>query len=265
MVDEASSLSVAAKEANVPTLVDHLQESLKEYLTRPDVVERMKPLDAACDGLLRAFGGFCAMAEAVLRRGAESPPSPGYEPWLIERGFDPILARMMARLWVRRGNRLAKESVRLPEVVRAVRFLAKPGRNTRAISRRVDVLLAAWEETSIIEAIFVDAGLHEFEFIRLLQSIAEGHQVAHHRLTEIAASLAPHLLVPRGLKVSAASAAHEAFLEYAVMRMEPRAYTWNEIKGKCTDPMTEATRREFPGGHFDPRPAYRRLKARQKH
>jgi hypothetical protein len=80
------------KEANVPTLVDHLQE----YLTRPDVGERMKPLQTVCDGLLRAFRGFCEQIGAVIQRMAESRPSPGYEPWLIERGSNPILARMIA-------------------------------------------------------------------------------------------------------------------------------------------------------------------------
>jgi hypothetical protein len=171
---------------------------------------------------------------------------------------------MMARLLVRSGNRSAKESVRLPAVVRAVRFLANPAHKGRAISRRVDVLLAAWEETSIIETIFADAGLDEFEFIRSLKSVAEGHEFAYQRLTEIAASVAPHLSIRRGLKVSAASAAHEFFLEYAVMPLEPRSYSWNELKGTFTDPVTEATRLEFGRRHFDPRPAYRRLKARQK-
>jgi hypothetical protein len=248
------------KEANVPTLVDHLQE----HLTRPDVGERMKPLQTVCDGLLRAFSGFCKQIGAVIQRMGESPPSPGYEPWLIERGSNLILARMIARLLVRRGNQSAMESVRLPAVVRAVRFLATPRRKRQAISRKVDVLLAAWEETSIIETIFDDAGLNESEFVRSLRSVAEGHQVGCHRLTEIAASLAPHLSIPRGLKVGAASAAHEFFLEDVVMPMEPRAYSWNEPKGKFTDPVTEATRREFERRHFDPRPAYRRLKARQK-
>jgi hypothetical protein len=204
------------KEANVPTLVDHLQE----HLTRPDVGERMKPLQTVCDGLLRAFSGFCKQIGAVIQRMGESPPSPGYEPWLIERGSNLILARMIARLLVRRGNQSAMESVRLPAVVRAVRFLATPRRKWQAISRKVDVLLAAWEETSIIETIFDDAGLNESEFVRSLRSVAEGHQVGCHRLTEIAASLAPHLSIPRGLKVGAASAAHEFFLEDVVMPMD---------------------------------------------
>src|SRR5580704_8307959 len=108
MIDESSPLCAAVKEANIPTLVDHLQE----YLTHPDVVERMKPLQTACDGLLRALSGFCKQIGAVVQRVAESPPSPGYEPWLIERGSNPILARMIAGLLVRIGNRSAEESRR---------------------------------------------------------------------------------------------------------------------------------------------------------
>ena len=238
----------------------------------------------ACDKWLRAFSQvsiqigavvqrvaespavreFCAQIGAVIQRVAESPPSPGYEPFLIERGVDPILARMMAGLAVRSGKRIAHESVRLTAVVRAIRFLANPNRQRRAISRRVDVLLAAWEETSIIETIFYDGRRRdEFEFIRLLKLVAEGQEDAHQPLTEIAASLAPHLPSRRGPKVSAASAAHEFFLEGVVRELEPRAFTWNEVVGKCTDPVTEATRREFGCRHFDPRPAYRRLRARQ--
>ena len=259
MIDESSPLCAAVKEANIPTLVDHLQE----YLTHPDVVERMKPLQTACDGLLRALSGFCKQIGAVVQRVAESPPSPGYEPWLIERGSNPILARMIAGLLVRIGNRSAEESRRLPAVVRAIRFLAKPGRKRRAISGSVRVLLAAWEKTSIIETIFDDADLSASEFIGLLKSVVEGHEVSWRRITEIAAAVAPHLSIPRGLKVSAASAAHEFFLECVVGPIELRAYTWNEIPGKCTDPATEATRREFANSNFDPRPAYRRLKSRR--
>jgi hypothetical protein len=224
----------------------------------------MKPLQAACDRLLRAFSESCKPVEAVIQRAAESPPSRGYEPWLVERGHNPILARMMAAVLVRRGNRVAKESVRLLPVINALRFLADQRHKSRAKSRRVAVLLTAWEGTSIIETIFGDAGLDEFEFIQLLKSAAEGHEEAYHRLTELAASLAPHLSIPRGPKVRAVSAAHEFFLENAVMRMKPSAFSWNESKGEFTDPVTEATRREFGHSHFNPRPACRRLKARQR-
>jgi hypothetical protein len=251
--------ATAVKEASVPTFIDRLQE----YLTRPGVLGRMTPLQLACHDLLRPFSDFCILIGAVVQTVAESPPSPGYEPWLIERGSDPISARIRAHLAVRSGNRTAKEAQRRPSVVNAIRFLAKPHRNRPAISRRVNVLLAAWEETSTIETIFDDASLDVFEFISLLKSVAGGNEAAFQRLTEIAASIVPHLPNPQGLKVSAASAAHEFFLEELVMPTEPRSYTWNDFKGKFTDPVTEATRREFNLPDFDPRPAYRRLKARR--
>jgi hypothetical protein len=246
-------------EAKGRTLTDHFIE----YLARPDVVEQMKPWQTAYDGLLRAFSGFCEQTVPVIQRAAEFPPSAGYEPFLVERNLNPVLARMIARLLVSRGRRCANECVRLPAVVGAIRFLAKLGRSRRAILRKAEVLLEASEETPIIETIFDNADLSASEFIGLLKSVVEGREVAWRRITEIAAAVAPHLSIPRGLKVSAASAAHEFFLESVVGPIAPRAYTWNEILGKCTDPATEATRREFANSNFDPRPAYRRLKSRR--
>jgi hypothetical protein len=243
----------------MPTLVDILET----YLTRPDVVERMQPSQSACD-TLRAFGVFFAQVGAAILRVAESPRSPGYEPWLIEHGSNPIAARGPAALAVRSGTRRAKEDERRREVIDAIRFLVKPGRSGKVIVRKAKFLLEAWEETSIIETIFDHAGLDVFEFIRSLKSIAEGHKIASHRLTEIAASLSPHLSIARGRKIAAASLAHEYFLESMVTPMERRrAYTWNYVEGDFTDRATEATRLEFGCPDFDPRPACRRMKTRQ--
>jgi hypothetical protein len=243
----------------VPTLVD----VLATYLTRPDVVERMQPSQNACN-TLKVFGAFFAQIGAAILRVAESPPSPGYEPWLVEHGSNLIAARGLAGLTVRVGQRRAKEGERRREVFDAIRFLAKPGRQWRAIMPRVDIVLAAWEETSIIETIFDEAGLDDLEFIGLLKLVAEGDEIASGRLAEIAASLSRRLSGRRGPKPSAASAAHEYFLESVVPRMErPRAYTWNDLEGRCTDTVTEATRREFNDPDFDPRPAYRRMKSRR--
>jgi len=241
------------------TLIDYL----KEYLARPDVVKQMKPVEAAFVELSKVYGGMFQMAWTISQRAVELSPSIAYEPLLIEHGVKPVWARGLASLTIRSGTRHANESVRLPAVVGAIRFLAKPGRGRRAILRKSEVLLAAWEETSIIETIFDDASLTESEFIGLLKSVVEGREVAWQRITEIAAAVAPHLSVPRGLKVSKASATHEFFLEIIGELLAPRAYTWNESLGKCTDPATEATRREFANSNFDPRPAYRRWKSRR--
>ena len=249
----------------MPTLSDYLTGQLQEYLMRPDVVERMKPFQTAYNGALSTLSGFCERIGAIIQRVAESPPSPGYEPWLIEHGSNPIAARGLAHLMVRRGKRIAKDSLRLTEAVKAVRFLASPSGQRRAISRKVAVLLAVWQETSVMDTIFEGTGLDVFEFVRVLESVAKGDELAYPQLKEFSASLAPHLAIPQGPKISAESAAHELFLEDVVPRMDrPRAYSWNEIEGRFTDSITEATRREFAAPDFDPRPAYRRIKARQK-
>jgi hypothetical protein len=251
------------QEANVPTLV----ELFEQYLKRPDVVEQMRPAQAACDEWLRLFQRTAVLIGGTIQRVAELPRSPGYEPWLIKQGSNPIAARGMAHLIVRHGSRISKESLRLSPVVKAIRFLAKPSRNRPAISRNVAILLTAWQETSIIETIFDDAGLDEFQFIAALKSVAGGNQAAYRQLMEIAAPLLPYLPTRRGRKVSAESAAHEYFLGYTVPFMRPNgpgAYSWNDPEQRFTDSMTEATRREFDLPHFSPRSASHRLKARKQ-
>jgi hypothetical protein len=238
----------------MPTITDHLQDFLKFFFSQPEIAERLKPYDAALEKV-RAFGF------EIVRRVQETPPSPGYESWLVAHGVHPLFGRTLAGLTVRSGNRVAKDRARLPTVASAIKFLASPGHHHGSISRRVAVLLAAWKETSVVETIFDTAGLDVFEFVRLLESYSAGNETEYPRLREIAASLAPHLPVRRGPKISAASAAHEFFLKNVVAELETRhAYTWDAYQGKCTDSATEATRREFSRPSFDPRPAYRRSK-----
>jgi hypothetical protein len=186
------------KETVVPTFLDHLQE----YLTRAGVVERMKPWDDAFGRVAEAWRGVCERIGVAMQRLAESAPSHGYEPLLVERGVSPIRARMMARLLVHRGLRIAEESKRYLRVVKAIRFLAKPNRRPSANAGKARLLLAASEETSIIETIFAAAGLDEREFIKALQLAAEGHQTAFRRLAEIATVIAPHASVPRGQRLA---------------------------------------------------------------
>jgi hypothetical protein len=135
--------------------------------------------------------------------------------------------------------------------VGAIRFLAKTGRGRRAILRKAEVLLAAWEETSIIDTIFDDANLRESEFIGLLNSAVEGRKVAGRRITEIA---------------SAASASHELLLEELVSETGSQGYTWDPYKGDngdFSDPWTQATRLEFACPRFSPQSARRRLNRRR--
>lgn len=249
------------KEADVPTIPEHLVALTLEYFARPDVAERWKPVE---DAWAKTFRGFFDKADAALKRVADSPPSEGYEPWLISRGHNPILARMMANLIVHHGKRTAEENERLPTAVDAIRFLAGPRRTKAAIARKAAILLAAWHETSALDTVFKGTCLDVFEFIRILTSAADEDQRAYPRLMEVTSSLARNLAIPRGPKLSAASAAHEFFLANIVSTDSARAYSWNNLEETFTDPVTAATRREFKAPDFDPRPAYRRLKAHQK-
>jgi len=201
----------------------------------------------------------------IAIREALSTPSPGYEPLLIKAGWSPLLARGMAKLAVRHGRRCANESKWRRPVVDAIRFLAERQRQRRAIIRRAQLLLRAWNETSIIETIFDQAGLNETEFICLLQALVEDRQVDYQRITRIAGTISPRLSLPRGPKVSAPSAAHEFLLsEPKIVNCAKRLAAVRENRAEYVDPITQATRREFAAPDFDPRPARRRLKTSQK-
>jgi hypothetical protein len=229
------------------------------------------------------FKGLFEQTVLGIRFIAESPPSLGYEPFLIEPLRNRFVARAVAKLAVRSGRRRAAEGKRRGPVFRAIRFLAQPDRRKDASLRRAELLLAAWEETSIIAEIFDEVGASQpsfkkahpnvFEFVSLLQSAVERREVAS-RLTEIAAGLTPHLSISRGPKISAPSAAHEFLLDY-VLPDKPPTFTWNADaplphrairrtnKGDFTDSFTRATRQEFSNPYFSPQAACRRVKRRR--
>jgi hypothetical protein len=243
-----SGANTESLEAEIPTLYDHM----KVHLQRPDVLEQLKALS---EPLIKCF----AMIGLAIVKLAELPPSSGYEPLLIGYGLHPNLARGMARIVIRHGERCAAESGWHRRVFDAVRFLAEPARG--AILRRAQLLLEAWDKTSIIETVFDEIGLSETEFIGLLKALVEGRVVDCRRITEIAAQLAPHLSLGRGPKISESSAAHEFFLAAIERITGAHAYTWNAFQADFIDPVTKATRIEFNEADFDPRPAHRRRKA----
>ena len=185
-----------------------LIEVLEDYVRRPDVTAHLEQ-----SPILHASAIFFAQIGAAITRVAQSPPSSGYEPYLTDLNCNWVAARGLAALAVRVGQRRARDAERERAVADAIRFLAKPGRRRRAASRRVNILLLAWEETSVIETIFTEARIDEFEFIRLLKRVAERHELVPARLTEIAAAVAPRLSLRHGPKVRPISASHEHFVE----------------------------------------------------
>jgi hypothetical protein len=224
--------------------------------------------------LLELFTNFCgsiaSLGQDVARKLEELPPSAGYAPLLVGSGMHRLLARGVASIAVRHSRRRAKESKTWRSVCDALRFLGVKKRQHRAIFARANVLLKAWEETSIIESIFEEAKTSEFELLALLHSVVSERDYDSERLTAICAAVIPHLSLDRGPKVKAPSAAHEFLLQSGLQeflrqrrrrggfRSSPRAGGQIDI---YVDALTQATREEFASPTFDSRPARRRRKS----
>ena len=230
-----------------------LWEQLKSRVAAEGMVLSEKEL---CDALSRWM-----ITVAFQSKAANLPPSLGYEPLLIENGFSPMSARGIASIAVGHGRRLAAEAKVIRRVHQAIRFMARSGRQKGSLQRHARCLLDAWSGTSIVETIFVSAGLHESQFISLMTGLLEGNDVDVAGIADVAARLVPHLETSRGPKISAASAAHEFILrespELGALRSPQRSRARGRLRA---DALTEATRREFRNENFDSRPVARRLK-----
>jgi hypothetical protein len=202
------------------------------------------------------------MASAIAERAEENFPSKAYGPYLEAQGFAPFLARGLGSLTISLGTREADEAKRMAPVVEAIRFLARGDRQKRAILSRAKLVLAASKKTSIVDELFRNAGLHEGEFLRLLQTVIDGGAINRERIRTIAAAVAPSVRRARGPKITAASAAHELFLETNSSFGLPGGYTWSEDAGDFVDQKTQATRQEFGDPDFSPCSARRRVKRR---
>lgn len=224
----------------VQTIVETLADRI------PAVIERV--LIAPCE---------------MLERLDKLPTAPGYESMLIERGQQPLIARGISHWIMRLGEDEAKKARMQRIVVDALRFLAKPGRAKRSISRRAAALLELWNTTSDLGNVFDAGDVSVFEFEEALEGALRGDIAACRRVTEVAAALAPGLSVRRGPKVSAAGFGHELLLRCVANTVGPKSYTSDPVSGDFTDPMTRATRLAFGNPRFDPRPAFRRQGARR--
>ena len=246
-----------------------IEEYLEAYLARPEFREQYDRVGALIVNYIMSISSMYQMAMIIAQRAAHSSQSKSYEPFLIENGLSPASARGLASLTISLGKRTADRGQRYRAVVDAIRFLAKPGRTENAAKRKAVMLLAAWEETSIIDEICRnassrDASINGSEFLESLRSLARGDCGSLLRVAKIMAGIVDRLSAPRGRRLSAASAAHELFLENIEKLLRPRAYTRNPIKNDYTDAATMATRQEFAAPKFDPRPAFRRLRRRNR-
>jgi hypothetical protein len=188
-------------------------------------------------------------------------PSPGYEPLLMEMGWDQFAARGMAKFVVRRARQRASESKCYRQVLSDVRFFAKGPRQQAAIVRRAKQLYGAWEKMSMVGDLLLKAGVDEFKFMSLLKLVAEENKGELNRVIEIAAKAASRISIKRGPKVSAPSTAHELFLNGQLgIELGPWPKLQRDRPAEYVDALTAATRKEFKNSDFDSRSARRRLK-----
>jgi hypothetical protein len=247
-------------EANMPTLGDHLAA----YFARPEVAEQLKPLGELFVGILKMHVAMGQAVRAIAKRAEENHPSSAYGPYFKHRGINPVWAQGIGSLIISIGTRRANESRRLGPVVEAMRFLSQGNRQKRAILPRAKVLLAAWNETSIVDEMFGKSGLSAAEFLSLLKAVVKGETLERERIREIASAVVPSLPSARGRKISSASATHEAFLDAVGLLFGPHGYTWSPEIEDYIDPQTDATRRELGDPDFDPRAAYQRFRRGSK-
>lgn len=198
---------------------------------------------------------------AKFREGFERverlPPAPGYEPLLIERGEHPLSARMTSYLVLNLSAVATTQAQMERRVIEAIRFLAKPGRGKRAVSRRVETLLSDSDGTSALSCLG-NARVSLNDLSSALDAFARGDPGACERLTQAAAAIAPRLAVQRGPKAKQATIGHEMLLT----QIGPAKYTWDPVQEDFIDPITLATRLAFGNADFDPRPALRRERRR---
>jgi hypothetical protein len=239
-------------------------EFLEELFPGCDIDAGLKRVQTFVENLTKVVERVVMSACEMVDRLERLPRAPGYESMLIERGHHTLMARGLPYWLIRSGKDEAHKAKMQRIVVDALRFLAKPGRRKRSISRRAAELLNVWNTTSNLGDVFNDVDVSVFEFVEALEGAVRGDLAACQRVTEVAAALAPGLSVRRGPKVSAASVAHELLLTYLANTGAPKSYTSNRFAEDFTDPLTRATRLAFGNPRFDPRPAFRRHRVRRR-
>jgi hypothetical protein len=283
----AAIISSSEAEATMPTVLD----SLREHLLGDEIADRVEQALAAMSaawttklatavdrkeppvpeasnvasgepgrepmGILGVILGVGLKRGKVIEYLDELPPSPGYEPLLVDAGWSRVAARGVVALALQRGNRLATESKWRRQAVNAIRFLTRK-RQVRAVRKRAELLVKA-SQTTTVETIFSEADLDDSEFLFLLSSVVEGRQVDYERIREIAALISPRLAVSRGPRVRIASAVHEFFLDPKI-GLSPKRHPpgYQNRDAEYVNPLTAATRLEFGDPDFDSRPARRR-------
>lgn len=243
----------------MPALFDVLR---RHFLGDEVAAHLQLSLDILC---ARALGASQKNIQAGSIVDEWTKPSLGYEPLLMQAGVDQFAARAIAKFAVRQGRRRVEDGKFYREVSRDIRFLAKAPRQRAAICRCARRLQNAGKMTPFVADLLHEASVDEGEFMRLLEAVVEGRKAELRRIFRLAAATAPHLSGHRGPKISAPSATHEFLLGHKLLvPLGPWPKVRQEYAAEYVDALTAATRKEFGNADFDPRPARRRTRRRQK-
>lgn len=202
--------------------------------------------------------------EVRIGRGLKHPKDNGYAKFLMTLGYDPNWAGMLAARIVEEGRVRAAASKKSTDFAQALRRLGNARLETESFLFSSKLVLEAMGGTELTSGLFDELPLFDgLVFIRELRFCLAGDLSGRAEVARIAKAVWRRVAVSRGPKLSPASAAHEYFLESQSI-FNPAAFTWSPEGEDFTDALTKATREEFADPDFDPRPAYRRLKKRQK-
>lgn len=230
------------------------------------LAEALKPhIERAMPGALALIAEARGTMDRALREQAERvctyvdslPASPGYEPLLKCYEVDPILARAISYLNVKVAKRTARDLADEQCAINAIRSLQNPRAKQKTRKRAVETLDRVQRETSVLAKVARKRQIDLSELVAVARANARSARWDP-SIHQLAAKVAPSLRGKPGPRPTAASIAHEQFLETLAGIGAPTTYTSNPITDKCTDERTNATRLEFGLEAFDPRPAWRR-------
>ena len=185
-------------------------------------------------------------------------PVRGYEDFFLAKGDERLQARLNARFVIYFGKKIHSERRLARQVSSAVWAIAGLRAPTSlTVSRRAQVLRSLIElrgDASFARGCSA-AGIWLAcnELPALLKAASARDPKACLRLAGVCKAIRPHLVDPRGRKLSLESVFHELLLDFS-----EKAHTFSDEAGDHIDPVTLATRIATRRHDFTPQAARRR-------
>ncbi len=171
--------------------------------------------------------------EVRIGRGLNHPKDKGYAKFLVTLGYDPNWAGMLAAVIVEEGRVRAATSKKRKEFSRALRQLADPRLGTEAFLVNAQVVLEAMTGTTLTIELSDDRRpFADVAFIFQLRYCVAGDLSGRAEVVRMAKTVC-RVVVPRGPRLTHASAAHEYFLESQSI-FRSATFTWSPDDQGCS-------------------------------